>query len=45
MTQISEEYTADHSGDGGITKFFVGSGVQIGKHFSVGANLSFLSDR
>src|SRR5664280_2268700 len=36
-------YSAEHSGDGGITKFFVGSGVQIGKHFSVGANVSFLS--
>jgi hypothetical protein len=37
------EYTVDHNGDGGITKFFVGSGIQIGKNFSIGANLSFLS--
>ena len=37
------EYTADHSGDGGITKFFVGTGLQVGKHFSVGANVSFIS--
>jgi hypothetical protein len=37
------EYTVNHDGDGGITKFFVGSGVQIGKNFSIGGNLSFLS--
>jgi hypothetical protein len=37
------EYTANHDGSGGINKFFLGSGLQIGKHFSIGANLSFLS--
>lgn len=37
------EYNASHNGSGGITKFFVGTGVQIGKNFSIGANLSFLS--
>jgi hypothetical protein len=37
------EYTTTHGGTGGITKFYVGSGIQIGKNFSVGANLSFLS--
>jgi len=37
------EYNANHDGDGGITKFFVGSGIQIGKNFSIGGNLSFLS--
>jgi hypothetical protein len=37
------EYSISHAGDGGITKFFVGSGAQIGKNFSVGANLTLLS--
>jgi len=37
------EYTTNHEGSGGISKIFVGSGIQIGKHFSVGANLSILS--
>jgi hypothetical protein len=37
------EYTANHDGSGGINKFFVGSGLQIGKNFSIGANMSFLS--
>jgi hypothetical protein len=37
------EYTTNHEGSGGISKIFVGSGIQIGNHFSVGANLSILS--
>ena len=37
------EYTETHNGDGGITKFFLGTGVKLSKNFSVGANLSFLS--
>ena len=37
------EYAVYHSGDGGITKFFLGSGVRIGKKFSAGANLTLLS--
>ncbi|MGD0754300.1 MAG: hypothetical protein ABR927_04485 [Bacteroidales bacterium] len=37
------EYTANHDGSGGINKFFIGSGLQIGKNFSIGANMSFLS--
>ena len=37
------EYTINHAGNGGITKFFLGTGVQIGKNFSVGANFSILS--
>ena len=36
-------YSMSHSGKGGINKVFLGSGVRIGKHFSVGANLAFLS--
>jgi hypothetical protein len=36
-------YTTTHNGDGGITKIFVGTGVQIGKHFSIGANMNLLS--
>jgi hypothetical protein len=37
------EYTINHDGDGGLTKIFVGSGFKIGKNFSIGANLSFLT--
>jgi hypothetical protein len=36
-------YTTTHTGDGGITKVFFGSGVQIGKHLSIGGNMNFLS--
>ena len=31
-----------YSGDGGISKAYIGYGYQIGKHFSLGANLSYL---
>lgn len=37
------EYSVFHSGDGGITKFFAGTGFRIGKYFSVGVNLNYLS--
>lgn len=37
------EYAIDHNGDGGITKFFIGTGLKITRNFSVGANLTFLS--
>jgi hypothetical protein len=37
------EYIIDHAGSGGITKFFIGSGKKIGKHFSAGANMTLLS--
>src|SRR5665811_2329781 len=37
------EYNTFHDGDGGINKYFLGTGVKIGKYFSLGANLSFLS--
>ncbi len=39
------EYTEYHVGSGGITKLFLGSGIQIGKHISVGANLTYLSGK
>jgi hypothetical protein len=37
------EYSVFHSGDGGITKYFAGTGLRIGKHFSIGVNLNYLS--
>jgi hypothetical protein len=37
------EYSINHEGDGGITKIFIGSGIMIGKHLSIGANLNFLT--
>jgi hypothetical protein len=36
-------YSIVHNGDGGITKFFIGSGIKVTKDLSVGINLSFLS--
>jgi hypothetical protein len=36
-------YSIVHSGVGGLTKFFLGSGIQIGKNFSIGANMTLLS--
>jgi hypothetical protein len=39
------EYTEYHVGSGGINKLFLGSGIQIGKHFSVGANLTYLAGK
>jgi hypothetical protein len=32
------EYTIVHQGNGGITKFFIGSGIKIIKNLSIGAN-------
>jgi hypothetical protein len=37
------EYGIFHDGEGGINKYFLGTGVKIGKNFSLGANLNFLS--
>jgi len=36
-------YTVIHQGDGGITKFFIGSGLKITKNLSIGANFAILS--
>jgi hypothetical protein len=36
-------YTINHTGDGGLTKIFIGTGVKINKHFSVGANFVLVS--
>ena len=40
---IIGEYSVFHSGDGGITKFFAGTGIKIGKQLSLGVNLNYLS--
>jgi len=37
------EYSIFHTGDGGITSFFIGSGIQLTKNFSAGVNLTFIS--
>ncbi|MBD1387106.1 hypothetical protein IDJ75_17600 [Mucilaginibacter rigui] len=31
-----------YSGDGGLSKFYLGYGIRIGKHLSVGANASYI---
>ena len=36
-------YAIDHVGSGGITKLFLGSGIQISKNFSLGVNMTFLT--
>lgn len=36
-------YEVDHKGSGGITKLFLGSGIQFTKNFSLGLNLTFLT--
>src|SRR5674476_161677 len=36
-------YEIDHLGTGGITKLFLGSGIQINKNFSLGVNMTFLT--
>ena len=36
------EYSSYHAGDGGFTNFFLGSGVNINKNFSVGVNMTVL---
>jgi hypothetical protein len=35
-------YSTIHLGSGGFNKFFIGSGIKIGKNFSVGGNLTIL---
>jgi hypothetical protein len=35
-------YTSSHNGDGGFNNFFLGSGLKISKHFSLGINMSLL---
>ena len=39
---LTGEYTTTHAGEGGFTNFFLGSGIQINKNFSVGANITVL---
>lgn len=39
---ITGEYTATHSGEGGFTNFFIGSGIKLNKNFSAGINMSLV---
>ena len=39
---IAGRYVETHSGQGGITKFFVGSGIRLFKYFSAGVNMNLL---
>lgn len=36
-------YAIEHNGNGGITKFFIGSGLKVTKDLSLGINMAFLS--
>jgi hypothetical protein len=36
------EYNSTHSGQGGFTSFFLGTGVKISKNFSAGVNMTLL---
>lgn len=40
--EIAGEYISFHNGSGGLTNFFVGTGLNITKNLSVGANMSLL---
>ena len=35
-------YYESHSGNGGLTNFFIGSGININKHFSAGVNMTVM---
>ena len=39
---VTGGYTTLHTGDGGFTTFFLGSGVKLSKNFSAGFNLNLL---
>ncbi len=41
---LVDAYTVDHNynGEGGLTKAYLGYGTDIGKHFSVGVNMSYI---
>jgi hypothetical protein len=36
------EYISTHSGDGGFNSYFLGTGLSLGKNFSVGVNMTLL---
>ena len=41
--QNSEDtYSVYYEGNGNLTKFYIGSGIRIGKHLSVGSNMSYI---
>jgi hypothetical protein len=39
---ITGEYSSIHSGEGGFSKFYIGSGLNINKNISVGINMALL---
>jgi len=41
-TEPGIDTTTYHTGSGGFNKFYVGSGIRIGKYFSVGGNMTIL---
>jgi hypothetical protein len=41
----TDKYYSSHSGTGGLSNFFMGTGKNIGKHFSVGVNMTVLFGR
>jgi hypothetical protein len=41
----SEDYYSTHSGTGGLSNFFIGTGKNINKHISVGVNMTVLFGR
>ncbi len=40
--EITGGYSSDHSGNGGFTRVFLGTGLNLTKNFSAGANLNVL---
>jgi hypothetical protein len=43
--EITGEYNSNHSGEGGFTNFFIGTGLNITKNLSAGINLTVLSGK
>jgi len=39
---VTGEYLETHTGKGGITRFFAGSGIRLFKYFSLGVNMNLL---
>jgi len=42
MEGVNQEYTSEYVGSGGISQFYFGNALRLGKNFSVGMNFSYM---
>ncbi|MCK3684605.1 hypothetical protein [Maribellus sp. YY47] len=42
MEGVDQQYTSDYVGSGGISQFYFGNALRIGKHLSFGVNFSYM---